>query len=63
MSFKIGQLKIGKETFVIIIENNKVYKINKGGPQRTAELLRDCIGTNSLSNKIRNIKKNFGFHY
>ena len=61
MSFKIGQLKIGKETFVIIIENNKVYKINKGGPQRTEEILRECVGPNALSNKIRNIKKNFGF--
>ena len=61
MSFKIGQLKIGNDIAVIIIENNQVYKINKGGPQRTLDILRDCVGPNALSEKIRDIKKNFGF--
>ena len=60
MSLKIGQFNSGSEQFVLIIEDGMVFRINKGGPNNTLDLLKGCKGINSITRKINDIKKNYG---
>ncbi len=61
MSLKIGQFNSGSEKFILIIEDEMVYRINEGGPKNTLDLLKGCAGINAITRKISEIKREYGF--
>ena len=63
MILKVGQFSSGQEKFVLVIEDEIVYRVNKGGPNNTLELLEGCSGINSISKKIFEIKQKYGLTF